>query len=116
MLFCVDLFEHCYTDALEHREGAPTADGDMSSRILIGPIRLKHCDTNIDALCVRCVLENMVGPLTADGELHQLEFWMSFLHLQFAHWPSSQEDKPSITTINVGVTVLQKYSPNENSR
>ena len=90
VFICVDLFEHCYTHALGHREGAPTADGDMPSRILIGPVRLKHCDTNIDALCVRCVLEQMVSPPTAHGELHQLELWMSLLDLQFAHLPSSQ--------------------------
>ena len=38
---------HC---VCEKRVGAPTADGKLSSRILIGALRLEHCDTNIAAL------------------------------------------------------------------
>ena len=35
----------------DQKVGAPTAEKDMSSRILIAAMLLEHCDTNIAALC-----------------------------------------------------------------
>ena len=39
---------HC---VLANMVGAPTAGGEVSSRILSGAILLEHCDSNIDGLC-----------------------------------------------------------------